>query len=96
MPGGRLGPGGANRYGSKHQRLRAWWKPKVQTGTVNCWRCRELIAADAAWELGHKPDGSYGGPEHKAECNQRAASRLGGLSRARAKRPAMQHPGLIA
>lgn len=63
-------------YGHDHQVLREAWKPKVDAGMVDCWRCGEPIdpVAHADWELGHDDDdrSKYRGPEHWL-CNRRAA-----------------------
>lgn len=67
-------------YGTAHKRLRAWWKPKVHTLTVNCWRCGDLIIPDLSikgegWDLGHDDEdrSKYHGPEHVA-CNRATRS----------------------
>jgi hypothetical protein len=66
----------ARGYGSVHQASRKQWAPQVATGTVECWRCRELIEADAPWDLGHSDYSRdmYMGPEHRA-CNRGTARR---------------------
>ena len=66
----------ARGYGHTHQQLRRQWAPQVATGTVECWRCRELIDADAPWDLGHDDAdrGFYRGPEHR-RCNRATARR---------------------
>lgn len=63
-------------YGSKHQAIRAQWKPKVDALEVDCWRCGHLIVPDYSlrgdgWDLGHDDhDRSvYRGPEHRS-CNR--------------------------
>lgn len=61
-------------YGTAHQRIRAYWKPIVATGTVHCWRCGELIGADDGWHLGHDDARRTRGPEHDRSCNLRAAA----------------------
>lgn len=62
-------------YDANHDRLRAEWEPKVATGRVRCARCRRLIRAGTAWDLGHSEDRkSYTGPEH-ASCNRSAGGR---------------------
>jgi hypothetical protein len=61
-------------YGARHQRLRAWWAPRVAAGKVVCWRCGEHIVPGEPWDLGHD-DGDrtrYKGPEHAA-CNRGGA-----------------------
>ncbi len=46
--------------------------PVVQTGTVRCVRCHELIEPNTPWHLDHRDDGrGWLGPSH-AKCNQRA------------------------
>lgn len=56
---------------------RAKWAPRVATGSITCWRCGKLIAANAKWHMGHsdRPGalarGEYMGPEHQA-CSTRA------------------------
>lgn len=60
-------------YGTTHQRTRAHWKPIVATGTVACWRCGELIAKGAPWQLGHDDARRTRGPEHQL-CNLQAAA----------------------
>jgi len=76
IPGGRPGGTTAKGYGSHHQRIKEQWRPRVEAGIVDCWRCGERIPPRTQWDLGHK-DGSrteYRGPEHRA-CN-RATKRL--------------------
>jgi len=66
----------ARGYGSRHQKLRDQWAPKVAAGVVNCARCGEPIPPDAKWDLGHV-DGDrtrYQGPEHR-RCNRATAGR---------------------
>ena len=66
----------ARGYGSVHQAIRKQWARQVLTGTVECWRCRELIRAGEAWDLGHDDADRtlYCGPEHRA-CNRATAQR---------------------
>ena len=63
-------------YDAAHDRLRAEWAPLVATGHVKCARCREAIAAHAAWDLGHDDHdrNRYAGPEH-ASCNRATSGR---------------------
>lgn len=63
-------------YDAAHDATRARWAPLVATGHVRCWRCREYIASDAPFDLGHddKDRTKYRGPEHVA-CNRATASR---------------------
>lgn len=57
-------------YGIEHQRIRAWWKPEVESGDVICWRCGRFIDAEEQWHLGHDDMDRtiYRGPEHM-RCN---------------------------
>jgi hypothetical protein len=66
----------ARGYNAGHDRLRAEWEPRVATGTVKCWRCKQLIDAAGPWHLGHDDhDRSvHRGPEH-TRCNLSAAGR---------------------
>ena len=61
-------------YDNAHRKLRAQWKPLVEAGRVNCWRCRQPIQAHEAWHLGHDDNNreAYRGPEHE-HCNTRSA-----------------------
>ena len=45
----------------------------VEAGKAVCWRCGEKISRGQEWHLGHRDDGSIGGPEHARSCNLRAA-----------------------
>ena len=58
-------------YGREHRKLRDEWKPRVEAGEVHCARpgCGKLIEPGSAWDLGHNPDRSYRGPEHRT-CNR--------------------------
>jgi hypothetical protein len=64
----------ARGYGSEHQKQRAAWKPRVETGLVACALCGEPIRPRQRWHLAHAdhPDahrlGLYSGPAHAA-CN---------------------------
>ena len=74
-------------YGSAHQRERAKWKPIVEAGQANCWRCGKWLHPLLPWDLGHV-DGDrtrYAGPECR-KCNRGTAAARGNRSRAR-KRP---------
>jgi hypothetical protein len=75
-------------YGGEHQRLKEHWRPYVEAGLVDCWRCDRPIAPESPWDLGHDDhDRSvYRGPEHMA-CNRSAAR-----SKMSSKRPAEAHP----
>lgn len=62
----------ARGYDREHDRLRRRWAPKVARGTVACARCKQLIRAEQAWDLGHTDDRTrWTGPEH-ATCNRSA------------------------
>ena len=63
-------------YGSKHQKLRAEWKPKVEAGQVTCARCRLPILVGQLWHLDHDDNdrSKYIGPAHKF-CNLSAAGK---------------------
>lgn len=63
----------ARGYGVEHQRERARWSPLVAQGVVLCFRCGEMIPANAPWDLGHDDDNRsrYTGPEHVG-CNRSA------------------------
>lgn len=65
-------------YGSDHERLREQWRPIVDTGTVDCWRCEELIEPGTPWDLGHNDldPSRYEGPEHR-RCNRSAGATKG-------------------
>lgn len=65
----------ARGYNSKHRRTREQWRERVEAGVVKCWRCRELIAPDEPWDLGHIDADEYGGPEHAYRCNRSAAGK---------------------
>ena len=60
------------RYNGPHRVVRGRLDPVVQTGTVPCVRCGELIAAGTDWQLDHREDGrGWLGPAHQS-CNARA------------------------
>ena len=64
-------------YDAAHEQLRRAFAPKVKAGHVKCRRCRELIAPDEPWDLGH-PDAECPrptAPEHRDRCNRAAAGR---------------------
>ncbi|WP_326564544.1 hypothetical protein [Micromonospora peucetia] len=67
----------ARGYGHQHQKLREHWRPKVETGLVDCARCGQHIGADDPWDLGHTDDRTaYTGPECRT-CNRSAGGRHG-------------------
>lgn len=66
-------------YGTNHRNTRTWWTPRVQRGTVTCWRCGRLIQAGQPWDLGHDDHDRtrYRGPEH-TNCNRSAGAQTRG------------------
>lgn len=79
-------------YGSQHQKLRAQWKPLVDSGQVQCHAivCLEerdggsrWITPGSPWHLGHTPDRSgWTGPEH-ARCGAADGATRGNQDRPR-------------
>src|SRR5262245_13924817 len=65
-------------YGWTHVKTRAWWKPQVERGEIDCWRCGKPILPGTKWELGHSDvDRSVTmGPEHFI-CNRSSAGKRG-------------------
>ena len=62
-------------YDANHDRIRAQWAPLVATGDIRCPRCKQPIAPDEPWDLGHSDDRrNYTGPEH-ATCNRSAGGK---------------------
>jgi hypothetical protein len=62
-------------YDAQHDAMRRRLAPLVATGTVRCWRCRELITRDEPWDLGHTDDRTaYAGAEH-TDCNRSAGGK---------------------
>lgn len=68
-------------YSSAHRTIRAKWRPKVEAGEVECWRCSRLIVPDHSvkgdgWDLGHDDldPTAYRGPEH-VDCNRATMGR---------------------
>ena len=53
-------------YDYRHKQLRKRMEPKVATGKVDCWRCRQPILPTQQWDLGHDDHDrtKYRGPEH--------------------------------
>lgn len=78
--------GTARGYGYPHARLRAWWKPQVEAGLVQCHAvvCLEpsrWIKPGSEWHLGHTPARTaWTGPEH-AKCNLSEAAIRGNKMR---------------
>ena len=55
-----------------HKAMRRRLDPVVQTGTVTCARCGELIEPGSKWQLDHRNGGrGWLGPSHQ-RCNARA------------------------
>ncbi len=72
MPTRKNRPYPSGHYGQAHKAMRRRLDPVVQTGTVPCVRCGELIAPGSPWQLDHRDDGrGWLGPSH-ASCNARA------------------------
>lgn len=75
-------------YGWSHQQERERWRPDVEAGLVDCWRCTKRIEPFEPWDLGHDDNdrSRYRGPEHRA-CNRGAAARKGARTRGWAWKP---------
>ena len=67
-------------YGADHQRERVRWEAIIRQRPVYCARCGKRINPDNAWDLGHKDDRSYSGPEC-ARCNRSAGGKNGAKTR---------------
>lgn len=68
-------PSHAERYGTKHRELRAYWAEQIKAG-VNpiCSLCPHPIIPTDLWDLDHDDDGvNYRGPAHQ-DCNRRAGA----------------------
>ena len=65
-------------YGVEHQAERERWRPDVEAGLVDCWRCGDRIQPGRPWDLGHDDHDrtQYAGPEHRG-CNRKAGARNG-------------------
>lgn len=65
----------ARGYGAAHRRERKRWDHIVRAGNAVCARCREPIAPDEPYDLGHTEDRTtWSGPEHRS-CNRSAGAR---------------------
>lgn len=66
----------ARGYGRTHRLERERWKPVVEAGQVECWRCHQPIDPSKPWDLGHDDEDrtKYKGPEHPL-CNRRTSGR---------------------
>lgn len=74
------------KYGPVHQAARLAWAPRVEAGTVACWRCGELIVPGTPWDLGHVDDVVLASrlglelgerrPEHQDHNRSAAASKV--------------------
>lgn len=73
----------AKRYGRAHQQERAKWKPIVEAGQANCWRCGRWLNPAQPWDLGHDDydRNVYRGPECRP-CNRGTAASRGNRMRA--------------
>jgi hypothetical protein len=67
----------ARGYGHNHQQLRKWWRPRVDAGLVDCWRCGQPIQPGQPWDLGHDDHDrtQYHGPEHRGRQCPAGANR---------------------
>lgn len=69
----------ARGYDKSHRAKRAWWKPRVERGEVECHAAiclverdggTRFIAPGSEWDLGHTADRlTWTGPEHR-RCNR--------------------------
>jgi hypothetical protein len=77
-------------YGWRHQQERERWRPEVEAGLADCWRCVKPIRPWEPWDLGHDDDDptkqTYRGPEHRG-CNRRAGGEKAARRRGWAWRP---------
>ena len=72
MPTRKNRPYPSHHYGQAHKAMRPRLDPVVQTGTIECSRCGELIEPNTPWQLDHRDDGrGWLGPSHQ-RCNARA------------------------
>lgn len=80
-------------YGWEHQQERERWRPDVEAGLVDCWRCGKPIDPCEPWDLGHDDHDRtrYRGPEHRA-CNRGAAAHKAALTRGWAWKPKPRRP----
>jgi hypothetical protein len=71
----------ARGYGTEHKRIRAKWKPIVDAGQANCWRCGQWLDPSKPWDLGHDDHDRtiYRGPECRP-CNRATKGRGRGAS----------------
>lgn len=67
----RRGSRQARGYDRAYELNRKQWEPKVASGKVNCWSCRERISPLDPWDNGHCDDDRsvIHGPQHVA-CNR--------------------------
>lgn len=58
-------------YGVEHRKMREEFRPSVEAGLVDCWRCGKPIKPRDRWDLGHDDNDKsiYRGPEHST-CNR--------------------------
>jgi hypothetical protein len=66
----------ARGYDAAHDRLRAGWQRRIDTGeAITCARCSQVIEPASKWHLDHADDRTiYLGPSH-AQCNLSAAGK---------------------
>lgn len=71
-------------YGWQHQQERDRWRPIVEAGQAECWRCGWPILPYEPWDMGHDDHDRtrYNGPEH-ISCNRGAGARHGNIARRR-------------
>jgi len=69
----------ARGYNRDHENLREAWRPTVEAGLVDCWRCNQRIHPTSTWHLGHDDNDRsiHRGPEH-VDCNCATTGRAGG------------------
>lgn len=94
----RRGEKTSDAYGREHRALRARLAPIVATGTVKCWRCRQLIKPGEPWDLGHNDERTkIMGPEHRYARPGCPGNRAAGWRKLRAptvgRRPYGGDPG---
>lgn len=63
-------------YGKGHRARRAYFRPLVEQGRVDCWRCGKRITGRNGgrvrpqdWDLGHREPPLLSAPEHRT-CNR--------------------------
>ena len=62
-------------YGYRHRKVRAHWRPVVDSGRAACVKCGQQIRPGTAWDLDHTDDRTgWLGPAH-ASCNRADGAR---------------------